>query len=77
MSSVGGAQPLITADRRTVTRAPFLSVIKEQLAQFNDLRLVVFDPLQAFVAADVNSDPAAAQFLWSTMSELASKFPYL
>src|SRR5262249_21441150 len=35
-------------------------------------RLVVFDPLQAFVAADVNADPAAAQFLWSTMSELAA-----
>ena len=71
-SSVGGAQPLITADRRTVTRAPFLSAIKEQLARFDDLRLVVFDPLQAFVAADVNADPAAAQFLWSTMSELAA-----
>jgi hypothetical protein len=71
-SSVGGAQPLITVDRRTVTRAPFLSVIREQLARFDDLRLVVFDPLQAFVAADVNADPAAAQFLWSTMSELAA-----
>jgi len=72
MSSVGGAKPLITVDRKTVARAPFLSLIKEQLAHFNDLRLVVFDPLQAFVAADVNADPAAAQFLWSTMSELAA-----
>jgi AAA domain len=71
-SSVGGAQPLITADRRKVMRAPFLSAFKEQLASFHDLRLVVFDPLQAFVAADVNADPAAAQFLWSTMSELAA-----
>lgn len=72
MSSVGGALPLIAADRRTVTRAPFLSLIKEQLARFDDLRLVVFDPLQAFVAADVNADPAAAQFLWSSMSDLAA-----
>jgi hypothetical protein len=72
MASVGGALPLIMSDRRTVTRAPFLSVIKEQLARFDDLRLVVFDPLQAFVAADVYADPAAAHFLWSIMSELAA-----
>lgn len=38
-----------------------------------DLRLVVFDSLQAFVAADVNADPAAAQFLWSSMAELSSE----
>ena len=37
-----------------------------------ELRLVVIDPLQAFVLADVNADPAAAQFLWSAMAELAS-----
>jgi hypothetical protein len=49
-----------------------LSEIKEQLARFDDLRLVVLDPLQAFVAADVNADPAAAHFLWSIMSELAA-----
>ncbi len=30
------------------------------------------DPLQAFVAADVNADPAAAHFLWSAMSEVAA-----
>lgn len=72
MSSVGGALPLISADRSTVARAPFLARIKEQLARFDNLRLVVFDPLQAFVAADINADPAAAQFLWSTMSELAA-----
>lgn len=33
---------------------------------------MVFDPLQAFVAADINADPAAAQFLWSAMAEMAS-----
>jgi hypothetical protein len=28
-----------------------------------DLRLVAIDPLQAFVGADVNADPAVAQTL--------------
>src|SRR4029077_5107392 len=43
-----------------------------QLLEIKDLRLVVIDPLQAFVLADVNADPAAAQFLWSAMAEIAS-----
>jgi len=35
-----------------------------------DVALVVIDPLQAFAHADINTDPAAAQFWWSLMSEL-------
>ena len=47
------------------------AMLHEQLVALGDLKLIVFDPLQAFVHADVNSDPAAAQFFWSMLSNLA------
>jgi hypothetical protein len=71
LPDAGGIRPLISNDRRTLARSSFLDDLRGQLLQLEDLRLVVFDPLQSFVAADVNADPAAAQFLWSTMGELA------
>ncbi len=33
----------------------------------------MIDPLQAFVHADVNADPAAAQFMWSAVARLAAE----
>lgn len=44
--------------------------IRKQLMDMGDVALVVIDPLQAFAHADINTDPAAAQFWWSLMSEL-------
>ena len=64
--------PLIANDGKTFARTPFFDDLKRQLLAIKDLRLVVIDPLQAFVSADVNADPAAAQFLWSAMAELAA-----
>jgi hypothetical protein len=72
LPDAGGARPLIIAANKTLTRSPFLEELKRQLLEIKDLRLVVIDPLQAFVLADVNADPAAAQLLWSAMAEIAS-----
>jgi hypothetical protein len=72
LPDAGGARPLIIAANKTLARSPFLEELKRQLLEIKDLRLVVIDPLQAFVLADVNADPAAAQFLWSAMAEIAS-----
>lgn len=72
LADAGGSQPLITGDGRSLVCTQFFNDLKQQLLEITDLRLVVFDPLQAFVAADVNADPAAAQFLWSAMAELAA-----
>lgn len=46
--------------------------LRRQLLEMPDLKLVVFDPLQAFVGADVNKDPAAGQFLCTTLGQLAA-----
>lgn len=72
LPDAGGARPLIATNGKMLARTPFFNDLKLQLVQLPDLRLVVIDPLQAFVLADVNADPAAAQFLWSAMAELAA-----
>ena len=72
LPDAGGLRPLIASDGKALARTPFFNDLKLQLLQLSELRLVVIDPLQAFVLADVNADPAAAQFLWSAMAELAA-----
>ncbi|MBM3560398.1 MAG: hypothetical protein FJX53_11090, partial [Alphaproteobacteria bacterium] len=72
LPDAGGARPLIASDGKTLARTGFYDELKQQLLRIEGLRLVVIDPLQAFVMADVNADPAAAQFLWSSMAELAA-----
>ena len=48
-------------------------MIRRQLLAIDDLALAVFDPLQAFAAADINADPAAGQFFCSLMGTLAAE----
>ncbi len=72
LPDAGGARPLIATNGKTLTRTRFFDDLKQQLLRLAELRLIVIDPLQAFVLADVNADPAAAQFLWSAMAELAA-----
>jgi hypothetical protein len=72
LPDAGGPRPLIATNGKMLARTQFFNDLKLQLVQLAELRLVVIDPLQAFVLADVNADPAAAQFLWSAMAELAS-----
>ena len=43
-----------------------------QLMAINGLRLVILDPLQAFVGADANKDPAVGQFLCTVLGKLAT-----
>lgn len=72
MPDAGGARPLIASNGKTLVLTPFFEELKRQLCAIPDLRLVVIDPLQAFVLADVNADPAAAQFFWSAMAQLSA-----
>jgi hypothetical protein len=72
LPDAGGPRPLIASDGKALSRTLFFHDLKQQLTRLPNLRLVVIDPLQAFVLADVNADPAAAQFLWSAMAEIAA-----
>jgi len=73
LPDAGGAFPFITSDSSGLHHTPGYIDLREQLVDLEDVVLVIFDPLQAFVHADVTADPAAAQFWWSTIAELCSK----
>jgi hypothetical protein len=72
LPDAGGAFPFITADSTGLHHTAGYIELRNQLLELGNVQLVIFDPLQAFVHADVTADPAAAQFWWSTMSELCA-----
>lgn len=74
LPDAGGPMPLIAADRNGVLlKTPAFEALRLQLEAIADLRLVIIDPLQAFVMADVNADPAAGQFMWSAFAEICAR----
>ena len=70
MPDAGGTPPIIQQQLGMYSISPQFEDIKNQLKEMGDIALLVIDPLQAFAHADINSDPASAQFWWSAMSEL-------
>lgn len=74
LPDAGGPMPLIAANRSgTIAKTPAFDALRAQLSKIEDLRLVIIDPLQAFVMADVNADPAAGQFMWSAFAEICAQ----
>lgn len=72
MPEVGGPMPLITGDRGEFKRTPQFHALIEQLKAIPDLKLVIVDPLQAFVTADITKDPAAGQYMWSAFAQICA-----
>ena len=70
MPDAGGTSSLITHAMGEYSVTPAFLDMKSQLKELGDIALIIIDPLQAFAAADINSDPAAGQFWWSVMSHL-------
>lgn len=70
MPDAGGPMPFIQNVMGQYSVTPEFADVRQQLTEMGDIALVIIDPLQAFAAADINTDPAAAQFWWSLMSEL-------
>lgn len=74
LPDTGGARPLFrSATRGSVEPTAELEEIWTWLRSLPDLRLVVFDPLQAFVAADITGSPEAGQFVCSALGALAAE----
>jgi hypothetical protein len=68
-----GVAPILTADgMRGIQISPAFETVRRQLKRVSDLRLIVLDPLQVFVQADLN-DPATTQAWWTLMGELAAE----
>ncbi len=73
MPNIGGPRPLITMGREGPEFTSEYHNIREELLEINNLRLVVFDPLQNFAGGDVNSDPAAGSMFFSGLARIAAE----
>lgn len=75
LPDAGGPFPLVRATegyRQGFEATPQLESLLRQLKGMEGLALVAIDPLAAFVAADVNADPQAGQFVGGTLQRLAT-----
>ncbi|MCP4700701.1 MAG: AAA family ATPase [Gammaproteobacteria bacterium] len=72
LPDAGGPMPLITMGPTGPMKTPAFDDMVAQLKAIGDVEVVVVDPLQAFVMADVTSDPAAGQFMWSAFAEICA-----
>lgn len=73
LPDAGGPLPLVTMGRNGPEATDAYKRLEDQLAAISDLQMVVLDPLQAFVLAPINEDPAAGQFACSMFATLAAE----
>ncbi|WEX76908.1 AAA family ATPase [Sinorhizobium numidicum] len=74
LPSAGGARAFWRDDKKKglIETDDFLRIC-DQLRTINDLRLVTFDPLASFAHLALNEDPAAGQFVCTSLSRLATE----
>jgi len=73
MPDNGGTRPLVVEDRNRYVKTPFFADLIKQLKDFDNLRLLVLDPLQTFCHTDITSQPAAAQYFISCIGEICGE----
>jgi hypothetical protein len=73
LPEVGGPMPLISGGGGDFMKTDKFEALLTQLQAIPDLKLIVIDPLQAFVTADITKDPAAGQFMWSSFAQICAK----
>ncbi|HEX6015438.1 MAG TPA: AAA family ATPase, partial [Geminicoccaceae bacterium] len=73
LPDAGGPFPIVVEERGKVIPTAQFTGLRERLRAIPDLALVVLDPLQCFVHADVNADPQAAAITMSLLNMLAAE----
>ncbi|MEA1840702.1 bifunctional DNA primase/polymerase [Agrobacterium tumefaciens] len=74
LPSAGGAQAFWKDDKKKgLQETDNYHRICDQLSEIDDLRLVTFDPLASFAHLPLNEDPAAGQFVCTSLSRLATE----
>jgi hypothetical protein len=71
LPDAGGPIALVVQDRGKLVVTEQYLALREQLLKIPNLAVVVLDPLQVFVLADVNADPMAAAFVMALFNRLA------
>lgn len=72
LPDAGGPMTLISGSNGEFMQTAKLEAVIVQLLAIPDLKLVVFDPLQAFVTSNITSDPAAGQFMWTSLARICA-----
>lgn len=74
LPSAGGAMAFWREDKKSgLIETEEFKRIRDQLRKIDDLRLVTFDPLASFAHLPLNEDPAAGQFVCTSLSRLATE----
>jgi hypothetical protein len=74
LPSAGGARAFWKEDRKHgLIETDDFKRICDQLVKIDDLKLITFDPLASFAHLALNEDPAAGQFVCSSLSRLATE----
>ena len=69
----GGVFPIMMKVDNTYGVSQEFDKIYEEMKSFEDLSLVVIDPMASFVHADVNSDPAAGAAFMGLLAKIATE----
>lgn len=72
LPETGGPMTLIGGSNGEFAQTAKLEGLIAQLAEIPDLKLIILDPLQAFITANITSDPAAGQFMWSAFARICA-----
>lgn len=74
LPSAGGARAFWREDRKHgLVETDDFKRICDELSKIDDLRLITFDPLASFAHLALNEDPAAGQFVCTSLSRLATE----
>lgn len=74
LPSAGGAMAFWRDDKKNgLLETDDFKRISDQLRNIKDLKLVTFDPLASFAHLPLNEDPAAGQFVCTSLSRLATE----
>lgn len=73
LPDAGGPFPIVAEERGKIVPTPQFEALRQRLRAVPDLALVVLDPLQCFVHADVNADPQAAAITMAQLNMLAAE----
>jgi AAA domain len=68
----GGAQAFWKADKNGLAVTDNFKLFSDALHKLNDVQLICIDPLASFSHAPINEDPAAGQFVCTSLANLAA-----
>lgn len=73
LPDAGGPVNLVRKSKDGLTITPEFEMLREQLLAIPDLKVIVFDPLQNFVQANISEDNDAGQFACAVFAHLAAQ----